>query len=243
MKYLETKDDTKRDPSKVIALSLYDINPSKTYGALRNAQQAAVFFPEWTVRVYAPSPNITQMPIPLRMLNKIKTLKAEVYFTDKLHYSKEAMAFHVTEDPSVSTVLIRDPEFRLSDRQKSAVDEWMESSAMMHCMRDHETHAARPIVPGLLGFKLDMIRTNSQQYEKLMILLDEELKNLKFTRQFESKLWTEYKNVFMCHDSVGGDYWTNSKPFPEDTSTGFYEGQRYNEFMDPVPIKTTKSNG
>ena len=243
MKCLQTKDDTKRDPSKVIALSLYDINPSMTYGALRNVQQAPVCFPEWTVRVYVPSPNIAQKPILQRMLNKMETLGAKVYFTDKLHYAKEAMAFHVTEDPSVSAVLIRNPEFRLSDRQKSAVDEWMESSAMMHCMRDHETHAARPIVPGLLGFKLYMLRTNTHQYEKLKSLLDVELINSNFTRQFETKLWKEYRDVFMCHDSVGGDYWANSKPFPEDISIGFYEGQRYNEFMDPVPITTTKSNG
>ncbi len=231
MKYLESS-SAARDPSKVIAMSLHDATPSFTFGALRNVQQAPIFFPEWTVRIYVPSPKITQNTIPERLLNKMETLGAHVYYINDLQYPKEYLAFHIIQDKSVQAVLIRDPQFRLSDRQKSAVDEWMASaSSMMHCMKDHHSHTALPIVPGLLGIKLASLRDNPQQYEKLCKILDEERTN----GALEKRLREEFETVFMFHNSACCYKDKNCKPFPVvgvDAHT--YEGQRYDEHMDPI---------
>ena len=155
----------------------------------------------------------------------------------------ESLAFHIVQDRSVRIVLFRDPEFRLSDRQKSAVDGWMSAPSAMHCMRDHPSHVEHPIVPGLLGIKLYTIQDNPQQYEKLLNILDEELRKSDSNR-FETKLWANFNSEFLCHDSVACDKWENSKPFPVPPSQSqpAYEGQRYDEHMvSLVPYKYSAS--
>ena len=236
VKYLEASGNVTQDPSKVIAISLSEPHPRITYGALRNVQLAPVFFPGWTVRIYALSPNVTKDPVPERLLNKMKTLGARICLLEKLRNPKESVAYHVFQDVSVQTVLFRDPEFRLSDRQKAAVDEWMNSSVIMHCMKDHQTHALLPLVPGLLGIKLDMLRQSANMTQTLHDILTELAKS-KSRELFGKRLWQEFEKVFMCHDSVTRDKFENSKPFPVGLPRNdklYFEGQKYDEHMDPV---------
>ena len=245
-KYLNTKDTIKRDPGKVIAMSLHGKDPSQTRGALRNAQQAPVFFPGWTLRIYTISDNVTGNPVPKRLLNKMETLGAEVFYVDKPLYPEKFAAYHVLSDNSVDTVLLRDPEYRLSDRQKSAVDEWLaKDNVTFHCMRDHPSHVTLSIVPGLLGIKLKQFRTESaEEYDNLLAIVKEELAKSEHTRHLEGSLWKEYFSDFLCHDSVSCDKWSNSQPFPMPVPPEIpsYEGQRYDENMNPKqPYKYSQS--
>ena len=229
IKYLETKDSVKQDEGKVIAYSLYSGEVSAVRGLLRNVQQAPVYFPGWTVRIYIHNNNI---PLPQRLLNKMKTLGAKVIPVDEIYYSNTSVYVHALLDESVDTVLLRDPHFRFSDRQKSAVDEWMTShNTTMHCMRDHPSHAAMSLVPGLLGIKLSHLRKNKKtRFDSLLQLL-----TTNTNTSFESELWRQFQDDFMCHDSVSCSNWPNSKAFPAKINEAIpaYEGQRYTENMTP----------
>ena len=226
----------------MIAYSLYGNKPSHTWGMLRNVQQAPVFFPGWTVRIYTLSPNISKVPVPLRLLNKMRTLGAEVYVIDTMQYPEELLFFHALGDKSVNTLLMRDPEFRLSDRQKSAVDEWLLSSSKssMHCMRDHPSHADTPLTRGLLDINLAALRTHpvNKDDPSLRNRADELMDELAASSdpdKLEDILWSKYEAEFMCHDSVSCDKWPNSKAFPQpiNQEQPAYEGQRYDENMAP----------
>jgi hypothetical protein len=74
--------------------------------------------------------------------------------------------FYACEDSDI--ILSRDTDSRLSNREKLAVDEWLESDKDFHIMRDHPYHNTE-ILGGMWGVRnglLDNIKSLINEYVK-----------------------------------------------------------------------------
>jgi hypothetical protein len=58
--------------------------------------------------------------------------------------------FLPTSEPDVDAVIVRDTDSRVAEREKNAVDAWLESGKGFHIMRDHPQHYAL-ILGGMWG--------------------------------------------------------------------------------------------
>jgi hypothetical protein len=56
-------------------------------------------------------------------------------------------------DNDTDAYIIRDTDSRLSFRERSAVDEWIDSDKDFHILRDHPGHVDMPMLAGLWGGK------------------------------------------------------------------------------------------
>ena len=147
-------------------MSLFGRNPRHTWGVIRNAQLVPVHFPGWRLRVYIPkfSTETTQLSVPLRVINKLKQLGADIARVSgkAAGFSPRDWRLLVADDQNIDYFLIRNADSRLSDRDSSAVNEWIAEverniqsgygdALPVHCIKDHPKHAEHPIVDGLWG--------------------------------------------------------------------------------------------
>ena len=133
---------------KIIAFSLWGNDPKYTIGAIKNADIAEELFPDWTCRFYigksVPEDIISQL--------EKKTNVQLVRMNEDGDWSGMFWRFHPCSEDDVDVVLSRDTDSRLTQREKDAIDEWLESDKGFHIMRDHPWHAAA-ILGGMWGCK------------------------------------------------------------------------------------------
>ena len=167
---------TSSDGRRIIAMSLYGRNPRHTWGVIRNAQLVPVHFPGWRLRVYVPSvsDNSMNITVPQRFIDKLKLLGAEIARVEgrvgnRTELSPRDWRLLVADDRKVDYFLIRDADSRLSDRDASAVQEWIDEvqrragvgdrdAFPVHCIRDHPKHAEWTVVDGLWGGRPGALR-------------------------------------------------------------------------------------
>ena len=237
LKYAES-DQTKNVPDgrKVIAMSLYGADPKYTYGAIRNAQLAPVFFPGWTIRFYMENPSEqTRFPkVPERIIKRLRSLGAEIKFIDTSTRNVPPMIwrFLVGDDLNVEYFIVRDTDSRLSDRDFTVVDSWIKSGRPFHCIRDHPSHAAHFISGGMWGGKPVQLRQIiKESWEDLTThIRDEYLIDMKF---LNGKIWPQVNKHAYCHDSVSCTKFVNSYPFPVERSNWEHIGQVFDAYGEP----------
>jgi hypothetical protein len=136
---------------KVISFSLWGDSPTYTVGAVRNADLAAVLFPDWTCVFYCfesvPSTTISQLQSRQNVL--VRPVGGEYSSADSRGMFHR---FLPADEEGVEYMMSRDTDSRLSERERLAVDEWISSGADLHIMRDHPYHGA-PMLGGMWGVK------------------------------------------------------------------------------------------
>lgn len=131
---------------KVIAMSLYGDNPRYTFGGLDNAVLAKRDWPGWTLRFYVGD------GVPPEMLALYRTLGVELVHMTGNQRGIAGMfwRFFAVEDRTITRVLVRDIDSRLTNRDRAAVAEWIKSGRYFHTMRDNEWHKT-VILGGIWG--------------------------------------------------------------------------------------------
>ena len=132
---------------KIISFSLYGTAPCYQNGALENVQFAKRIYPGWFCRFY-----ISQ-EIPQNIVNALRQNGAEVILKTR-KYKSDGMfwRFLPAGEPGNDVVIVRDADSRITEREKAAVDAWLESGDAFHIMRDHPLHTAR-IMGGMWGVR------------------------------------------------------------------------------------------
>jgi hypothetical protein len=116
----------------VIAYSLWGDHPMYWVSALRNIELAQKYFPGWICRFYIDK-NCKQ-----ELIDTIKGDNVEVVLVDsKDSFHGMFWRFWASEDPDVDVFLSRDCDSRFSNREVSAINEWLASDKDFHIMRDH----------------------------------------------------------------------------------------------------------
>jgi hypothetical protein len=133
---------------KIITFSLWGDKPIYNIGAIKNAELAKKYYPNfecWYFIHIHSVPNNT-----IEELNKYSNVK--IIFKDENILTCKPMMWRQTaiDDPDIEIMMSRDTDSRISIREKLAVDEWLNSDKLFHIMRDHPYHGD-PIQGGMFG--------------------------------------------------------------------------------------------
>jgi|TARA_R110001583_G_scaffold59311_2_gene176496 hypothetical protein len=200
---------------KIIAFSLWGNDLKYTLGAVRNADIAQELFPDWICRFYVGK------SVPQSILGQLekKTNVNIVRMDEDGDWSGMFWRFHPCSEEGVDAVLSRDTDSRLTQREKDAVDEWMNSDKGFHIMRDHPWHAA-PILGGMWGCKKGTLTEMSS-------LIDSIQKGDFW--QVDQIFLRDYIYPLIKDDSFVHDEFFEKKPFPTERNNLEFVGEVYDE--------------
>ena len=136
----------------VISYSLWGTESLYWKGALKNIEQVKNYFPGWVCRFYIDD------TCDEKLIETIKGDNVEVVLVNsKDSFHGMFWRFWASEDPEVDIFLSRDCDSRFSDREISAIKEWLESDKDFHIMRDHPYHSVQ-ILGGMWGCRNGLMR-------------------------------------------------------------------------------------
>lgn len=136
-------------PKKVLSYSLWGNKPKYTFGAIANASDAKHIYPDFEVRFYVDS------SVPEPVIQRLLGLNAKVFKIDLGSNSSWDGLFWrylPSIEQGVEVLISRDTDSRLSEREAASVEDWLNSDAALHIMRDHPGHYM-PILGGMCGFR------------------------------------------------------------------------------------------
>jgi hypothetical protein len=202
---------------KIISFSLWGDNPKYTIGAIRNAELTPIIFPGWISRFYC------GLSVPTNIIETLKSLPyTEVIMMDvDGDWSGMFWRFYACDDSDI--MLSRDTDSRLSNREKLAVDEWLNSDKDFHIMRDHPYHTTE-ILGGMWGVRNGLIKN-------IKTIIDDYVKgnfwqvDQNFLRE---KIYPLVVNHSFIHDSYL-NYNSNSKKFPSERINKEFIGDTFDE--------------
>ena len=205
--------------SYIISYSLWGNKAKYNYGLIRNVQLAPIIFPGWKVRVYVEDAELSgepvYKPVPQRILDTVLSLGAEVYKIDVRSNAIPPMMwrFLVADDDSVDVFIVRDSDSRLNDRDFAAVNAWLQSNAIFHCIRDHPSHAIYVVSGGLWGARRkELNQVIKIPWRHLTTGISAGYgQDLHF---MASAIWPRVLSVAICHDSVACTKWPSSVAMP-----------------------------
>ena len=133
---------------KVIAFSLWGSDEKYTLGAIKNADLAKTIYPDWICRYYV------GRSTPFAIVEELaKRDNTEIFLmSEEGDWTSMFWRFFPASDSTVDVMISRDTDSRLTEREKEAVDVWLQSKAGFHIMRDHPYHATE-IMGGMWGAK------------------------------------------------------------------------------------------
>ncbi len=210
----------------IISYSLWGSGPIYNIGAIRNADLAKEFYPNWAC-VYYCFDSVPQETIKeLNSRSNCIVRKVEGEGNRKSAIDR----FFPVEEQGVERVICRDTDSRLSPREVSAVNEWIREDTDVHVMRDHPYHSV-PILAGMWGAKGGRLQGLSDAAKAFVSSLPEQY---KFQDQdFLTKwLWTKINNrhlTMTVHDPI-----FSGKQFPlsirgEKNNGVWFVGQVFDE--------------
>ena len=132
-------------------------------------------------------------------------------------------------DPSVSVMVSRDLDSRITYREQAAVEEWLESGLAFHVMRDHPWHKAE-ILAGMWGARMDsgargLLESGMERIMEDVLFVVREKKWYKGLDQDLLKywIWPLVRNQTCVHDSYLCQTFksNNWRPFPTQRGGDF----------------------
>lgn len=132
---------------KIISYSLFGNQSKYWYGALCNIQQAKIIYPDWICRIYYNN------SVPVEAIDEMKQ-ESNVELVDMTgieDFYERCWRFLAIDDDDVEIMICRDADSRLSWREKTCVDIFIESDKLLHSIRDNISH--NNIMAGMWGLK------------------------------------------------------------------------------------------
>lgn len=137
---------------KVLSFSLWGNNPTYNIGAIKNAELAKDFYPDFECWFY-----IHQESVPEETIKKLQEFdNTKIIFKvgdlNNENCKPRMWRYEPIDDPEVEIMMSRDTDTRFLLREKLAVEEWLNSKTLFHIMRDHPHHNFT-ILAGMFGSK------------------------------------------------------------------------------------------
>jgi hypothetical protein len=189
---------------KIITFSLWGDNPKYTIGAIQNAILAEKIYPGWICRYYVGQSVPEDIISTLEIFKNTEIVKMDVAG----NWSGMFWRFYPASEEDVDIMISRDCDSRLNYREKSAVDEWIDSDKGFHIMRDHPWHGTE-ILGGMWGVKKGVL-------PEMKKLIDEFVKGefWQVDQNFLAKIiYPMVKNNSIIHDEFH-NYNSDKKSFP-----------------------------
>lgn len=176
---------------KIITFCLYGDDPIYYIGAIENAKLCSKIYPGWTCRFYLDVNTSEDIKKNLLDLNS-EVIECEV----KNGQNPMLWRFLVYDDDSVDVWISRDCDSRLNYREKSAVDEWLDSEKIFHIIRDAHNHNYY-IMGGTFGLKSKLYKEKKGKNSFQVNLDYRGGDDQMFLKQ---NIWEHIKNDYLCHD-------------------------------------------
>lgn len=201
---------------KIISYSLWANNPIYCTGAIKNVELAYKIYPDWISRFYCGEDadkkcvnDLIQMP------------NVEVFLMNQQgKWSNMFWRFFAADSDNI--VISRDTDSRLNEREKNAVDVWLNSEHNFHIMRDHQWHNYK-ILGGMWGARNGILKgiTNKiLKYSKTSEFIDD--------YNIDQKFLAEHIYPLVKNNSVVHDPFFENKPFPTKRDGRQFVGQPFN---------------
>jgi len=204
--------------SKLISFSLWGDNPKYLHGAIQNAKQRADYYHDWVCKffVHKDVPKETVQTLREQEGTIVSILEGDADWTFAL------TRFLPFADDDVEYFISRDCDSRFSMREVSAVEQWINSGALCHTMKDHPCHVNYPLLAGMTGFR------NPAPFDFLSLVKD-----------YENKEYYHYDQDFL-RDVILPFYkhsvaYHHKDNFPLPREKDRFVGQAFDEFdkVDP----------
>lgn len=206
---------------KVISFSLWGSDPKYCVGALTNVELAQSLFPEWTCRFYCDSVVPSDCVETMQRATNVQVIKTDVV-GDWGFLTKRFLP--MSED-GVDVMISRDADSRLSPREVSAVNDWLESGRAAHIMRDHPHHGGYPMMGGMFGMRQNVVDDVAELLTRM-----EGTPAYNFDQAFLAHhIWPVIKNDCTVHDEF-----FDKRPFPTERNGLEFVGQVFDEHDQPV---------
>jgi protein O-GlcNAc transferase len=200
---------------KIISFSLWGDNPVYTQGAIRNAELAKEIYPDWVCRYYIGKSTPNNIIESLRNFDNTEVIEMD----NEGDWTGMFWRFYPAGEDDVDVVIVRDCDSRLNNREKEAVNEWLNSDKGFHIMRDHPWHTTA-ILGGMWGSKKGVTPNIKQQIENYVKgnfwQVDQ-----NFLRDV---IYPTVKNNSLVHDEF-----FDKKPFPTKREPKRFVGQAFND--------------
>jgi protein O-GlcNAc transferase len=135
---------------RVISFSLWGDNPTYNIGAIKNAELAKIYYPDFECWFYVHKETVPQLTI--TTIEQIGNSMI-IYKEGNLNECKPmTWRFEAIDEENVEIMMSRDTDTRIWEREVLAVREWLNSDKIFHIMRDHPHHEFY-ILGGMFGTK------------------------------------------------------------------------------------------
>lgn len=205
---------------KLISYSLWGDNPMYNHGFLQNYFGAKRFYKDWDVVLYYDDTISDFVKDFIRDNNVLS------FNMTGSNIAGAFWRFLAMDIKDVSHVVFRDCDSRLSEREKLAVDEWIQSNKTLHVMRDHPLHriplgvGEMSILAGMWGIKGGSLNMK----DKLESYVTNNSQNWGADQTFLFEIYKEFKNDMLTHDEFFG-----GNKFPIPRKDKHFIGERINE--------------
>ena len=162
-------------------------------GAIKNAQLAQMFFPEYTVRYYVGASVPTWVRSTLDLFMDVEQVEVDM---PENHLAK-LWRFQAILDTEVDVVLSRDVDARLGLREAYAHKEFLESDFDFHIMRDHPSGHNYLISAGMFAVKTAKVAKHFKKMNTTSFL-DLYTQDQVFLAE---KIYPHIANNCLIHDS------------------------------------------
>lgn len=222
----------------LVSFCLFGTDPDDIYygGMLKNLELYSRWHPDWTVRVYV------GRSVPEDVVSDLALKSnADIRNTDgDENQTATFWRFKALTEGGHDCYLFRDADSRPIERERIAVDAWINSSRDFHVMRDHPRHGM-PMLAGLWGVKGPIAKKLARLMPAALVD-DYYMVDQQFLRQ---TVWPIARSSVLQHVGCDWTFKTAFEPFPVRRSIegfvgeGFlsngqprYPGHRY-ELKDP----------
>jgi protein O-GlcNAc transferase len=194
---------------KVLTFSLWGNIPRYLIGAIKNAELAEKFYPDFECWFYIHESSVSK-DIVTQLLNKTNT---KIIFKngDLLFNKPMCWRFEAIDDPSVEIMMPRDTDTRILLREKLAVNEWLLSDKLLHIMRDHKIYHNYKIFGGMFGTKKI---PNIPSWKYIINSINQKKQNKMYDLKVLNKILEKIdNNLILVH--------TTAKIFPNEITRDF----------------------
>lgn len=209
-----------------IGFSLWGDKPIYNIGAIRNVDLCNKIYQGWKVIIYYDN------SVPDNTIQELSKLNCVLVDMSKSKIFGCFWRFLCSDLPDCEYAIFRDTDSRVSDREKSAVDEWINSNKSIHIMRDHPAHRipyganSLGILAGMWGIKGKIINMR-ESIENFMT--NNTLNRYGVDQTFLMSINEKFKN-----DNITHDEFFSKKPFPINRKNGRFIGERIDINENPL---------
>jgi hypothetical protein len=204
---------------KVISYSLYGDNQMYCAGAIRNAEIVREKYPDWKCLIWFDSSVPSETIESLAKFENVLLIDMTGSLIPGMYWR-----FLCLDVPDIEVFCVRDADSRITDREVSAVEDWLKKDKTLHLMRDHPHHNY-PVMGGMWGFRND--RSRWRITDRLNYWISNQRKTFAKMddMDFISHIYSDYQEDCVVHDD-----WMrckNSVPFPTARADKRFVGEIY----------------